>query len=170
MKKQTNNSSASWWSCPICVNWNKLISSWSVIAIRSRSAYRKEPSWSLEAISDMPCMLFGGKVTPIFMRKWPLNVLADPYVCQFDLPMVVFVTFDWCADKREMIIIWDGIKRVKWKNYLFIWSHHINGCPSYFLYHYHVYRIIQRWDSRSTKIFVRACMSACFHWKGTNPS
>ena len=111
MKKQTNISSASRWSCPICVNWSKLISSWSVIAIRSRSSYRKEPSWSLEVISGMPCMLFAGKVTPIFMRKWPLNVLADPYVCQFDLTVVLFVTFDWCADKRGMIIIWDGIKR-----------------------------------------------------------
>ena len=46
------------------------------------------------------------------MRKWPLNVLADPYVCQFDLPMVLFITFDWCADKRRMIIIWEETKRV----------------------------------------------------------
>ena len=86
MKKQTNISSASWWSCPpICVNWNKLISSWSVIAMRSRSAYRKESSWSLEVISGMPCMLFGWKSDSYFYEKmtpkcvsWPLCVSIWP--------------------------------------------------------------------------------------------
>ena len=76
----------------------------------------------------MPYILLRWKNDPDFLRKWPRNVLADPCMCQFDLPMEPSQTPDWLAHNTKN----DHNLIQEYKNYLYIWSCHINGCLSFF--------------------------------------